>query len=256
MNENDGPAVWRNWKFWLFLLLMAGAWALWYWAAGVAPFLLRPDDPRNRAFWAWAGDDSAARDSLLTRQRETCPNAPFVLPSDGFVGLFYADPRAPYTSRNPHQGIDIFSPGAPGVTAVYAAYDGYVSRESHWRSSLIIRIPDDPRQPGRQIWLYYTHMADQMGNSFIVEAIPPGTRELFVARGAFLGYTGDYNGEAARQIWTHLHFSIVLDDGRGHYLNELDFDNTLDPSPYLGMRLHYDCADIPAACAANPFCSD
>jgi peptidoglycan LD-endopeptidase LytH len=152
------------------------------------------------------------------------------LPSEGFVGLFYADPRAPYTPRNPHQGIDIFSPDEPGVTPVYAAYDGYVTRESHWRSSLIIRIPDDPLQPGRQIWLYYTHLADQAGNSFIINTIPPGTRDLFVEQGTFLGYMGEFNGESGRPIWVHLHFSIVKDDGRANYLNELDFDNTIDPS--------------------------
>jgi len=36
----------------------------------------------------------------------------------------------------------------------------------------------------------------------------------------------------------HLHFSIVLDDGQGRFLNELDINNTLDPSPYLGLQLN------------------
>jgi peptidoglycan LD-endopeptidase LytH len=244
----------KKWPAFIAALAGLGLWSLWYLAAGALPFLLRPDDPRNQAFWHWSDGVPATREALTTVQREVCPGAPFVLPSDGFVGLFYADPRAPYTPRSPHQGIDIFSPGPPGATPIYAAYDGYVSRESHWRSSLIIRVPDDPLQPGRQIWLYYTHMADQEGNSFIIEAIPPGTRDKFVERGAFLGYAGDFNGDSTRTIWTHLHFSIVRDDGRGHYLNELDFAATFDPSPYLGMRLHYDCAEIPATCAAQPYC--
>ncbi|MGH2521877.1 MAG: hypothetical protein ACRDH2_05165 [Anaerolineales bacterium] len=34
----------------------------------------------------------------------------------------------------------------------------------------------------------------------------------------------------------HLHFSIVQDDGRGRFKNELKIENTLDPSPYLGLR--------------------
>jgi peptidoglycan LD-endopeptidase LytH len=245
----------NKWGACLLLVLGVSGLALWYLAAGVVPFLLQPDDPRNRAFWAWADGEVATREALVTVQRESCPGAPFILPSEGFVGLFYADPRAPYTPRNPHQGIDIFSPGEPGVTPVYAAHDGYISRESHWRSSLILRIPDDPLQPGRQIWLYYTHMADQAGSSFIVNAIPPGTQELFVKQGMLLGYTGDYNGESARPIWVHLHFSIVKDDGKGNYLNELDFNNTIDPSPYLGMRLHYSCAAIPVSCTADPTCS-
>jgi peptidoglycan LD-endopeptidase LytH len=244
----------RKWATAVFILLGLVLLAGWYWAAGIVPFVLQPDDPRNRAFWAWAGGEPADRETLITVKQEPCPGAPFILPSEGFVGLFYADPRAPYTPRNPHQGIDIFSPGEPGVTPVYAAYDGYVTRESHWRSSLILRIPDDPLQSGRQIWLYHTHMADQEGNSFIIEAIPPGTRELFVEQGTFLGYTGDYNGESARPVWVHLHFSIVKDDDRGNYLNELDFDNTIDPSPYLGMKLNYACAAVPVTCTADPAC--
>jgi len=36
----------------------------------------------------------------------------------------------------------------------------------------------------------------------------------------------------------HLHFSIVKDDGNGQFLNELKIQNTLDPSPYLGLPLN------------------
>src|SRR5690606_41026605 len=53
----------------------------------------------------------------------------------------------------------------------------------------------------------------------------------------------DYNGNSPRTVWTHLHFSIVRDDGSGHYTNELEFANTLDPSPYLGMEVHYERAE-------------
>ncbi|MEZ4516970.1 MAG: hypothetical protein R3C44_09080 [Chloroflexota bacterium] len=57
-------------------------------------------------------------------------------------------------------------------------------------------MPDDPLQPGRQIWLYYAHMADREGNSFIVDAFPPGISEVYVEQGTLLGYTGDYNGDS------------------------------------------------------------
>jgi len=30
----------------------------------------------------------------------------------------------------------------------------------------------------------------------------------------------------------------VRDDGTGNYLNELDFENTLDPSPYFRLPLN------------------
>ena len=217
-------------------------------------FLLNIDDPRNRAFVQWATGDETERATLITAQREACPGAPFILPTDGFIGLLYEDPRGPYSNSNPHQGIDIFSEGEAGVTPVYAAYDGYLSREAGWRSALILRVPDDPLRPGNQIWLYYTHMADRDGNSFIVEAFPPGATEVFVEQGTLLGYTGDFNGNAARSIWVHLHFSIVQDDGNGRYLNELEFTNTLDPSPYLGMALNYQCVPAATGCTAQATC--
>lgn len=211
-------------------------------------------DPRSEAFLQWANGDMETRAELITVQRESCPDAPFVLPTDGYIGLLYEDPRGPYSAVNPHQGIDIFSNTDPGVNPVYAAYDGYVTRENDWRSALIIRVPEDPLQSGRPIWLYYAHMADRAGNSFIQDAFPPGTREKYVEQGTLLGYTGDYNGNSARTIWVHLHFSIVKDDGNGRYANELEFDNTLDPSPYLGMAVNVACAPTVPACTTTPTC--
>ncbi len=203
----------------------------------------------------WFLGDEAQRQALITTQRERCPGAPFVLPADGFIGLLYADPNGPYSAAAPHQGIDIFSPGERGQTPVYAAYDGYITREDSWRSALIQRVPDDPLQPGRSIWLYYAHMADPEGNSYIEPAFPPGTRDLFVPQGTLLGYTGDYNGDSLRTISVHLHFSIVRDDGRGDYTNELEFANTLDPSLYLGMPLNAACPVETIGCVPNPVCS-
>jgi murein DD-endopeptidase MepM/ murein hydrolase activator NlpD len=213
-------------------------------------------EPPNQRFIQWWQGEPAEREALITVQREACPGAPFILPADGYIGLLYGDPRGPYSDERPHQGIDIFSSGEPGETPVYAAYDGYLTREENWRSSVIIRVPDDPLRPGRQIWLYYTHMADRSGeNDFIEDAFPPGTREKFVPQGTLLGYTGDYNGNALRTVWVHLHFSIVLDDSNGSYRNELEFANTLDPSPYLAMPLNQACAAPVVACTPNPACA-
>ncbi len=205
-------------------------------------------DPQNRAFFAWAQGDAATREALVTVRREPCPGAPFILPADGFVGLLYGDPRGPYSRSRPHQGIDIFSATDPGITPVYAAYDGYITREPDWVSTLIQRVPADPFRPDEQIWLYYTHMAGTDGNDFIEAAFPRGTREVFVQQGTLLGYTGNYNGDSPRSVWTHLHFSIVRDDGAGNYLNELEFANTQDPSPYLGMAVDFDGAGVASGC--------
>ncbi len=245
----------RNRLFKLLVVFLLAIFATYFINQGIG-YVRLFNDPRSQTFLQWSQGDATARAELITTQHETCPGAPFILPTDGFIGLLYADPRGPYSSSNPHQGIDIFSEGEPGMTPVYAAYDGYVTRDASWRSALIMRVPDDPLHPGNQIWLYYAHMANREGNSFIEPAFPPGTSELFVKQGTLLGYTGDYNGNSPRTIWVHLHFSIVKDDGNGRFLNELDFANTLDPSPYLGIAVNYECAATTAGCTAQPTCEN
>lgn len=164
-----------------------------------------------------------------------CGNAPFIMPATGYIGYLWGDSFQP---GHAHQGLDIFAGTEVGLTPVYAAYAGYLTRNADWKSAVIIRIPDDPLQPGRQIWTYYAHMADPSGSSFIVEDFPPGTQEKFVEAGTLLGYQGNYSGNPAAPTGVHLHISIVLDNGQGGYLNELDIDNTLDPSPYFGLQLN------------------
>lgn len=164
-----------------------------------------------------------------------CGSAPFMLPSKGFIGYLWDDSFKPF---HRHQGIDIFPGTEAGKTPIYAPYDGFLTREEGWLSSLIIRIPQDPLNPDRQIWLYMTHLADAEGNSFIDSAFPPGTYDKPVFAGDLLGFQGDYSGNPARPVGVHLHFSIVKDDGMGNYLNELDIANTLDPTPYFGFELN------------------
>ena len=206
--------------------------------------------PENANLIDWGTGGQATRQSLIANQPQPCAGAPFIVPTDGFIGLLYSDPRGPYSNANPHQGIDIFSSNrlTPGLEPVYAAFDGFVTRESDWVSSLIQRVPSDPFQPQRQLWLYYTHMAGRDGNDYIIDEIPPGTSEFFVKQGSLIGYTGNYNGGSPRPIWTHLHFSIVKDNGDGYYLNELDFNNTVDPSPYLGLPVNFQCIENTVGC--------
>lgn len=176
------------------------------------------------------------REVGLVQARQYCGEAPFMMPTDGLVGFIWDDSFYP---GHRHQGLDIFGGAGSGVTPVYAAYDGYLTREEGWKSSLIIRIPQDPLQPDRQIWAYYTHLADASGDvSYIEPAFPAGISEVYVAAGTLLGYQGNYSGDPDNPVGIHLHFSIVLDDGQGRYLNELEIGNTLDPSPYFGLRLN------------------
>ena len=178
-----------------------------------------------------------------------CGEAPFLMPTRGLIGYTWDDT---FKIGHRHQGIDIFAGTEIGITPVYAAYDGYLTRLTDWKSTVIIRIPSDPLQPGRQIWTYYTHMADAQGNSLISLDFPPGTSEVSVKAGTLLGYQGNYSGDAANPVGVHLHFSIVRDDGSGLYLNELEINNTLDPSPYFGLTLnHNDRPTYPIKCAAT-----
>jgi murein DD-endopeptidase MepM/ murein hydrolase activator NlpD len=203
-------------------------------AIGTAYYTYRPNAARLEKFYLWIRNPASRPDWKLTAGTQ-CGSAPFLFPTDGFVGFLWGDSFRP---GHAHQGIDIFAGMEAGVTRVIAAYPGYLRRLPDWKSSVIVRVPSDPLQPGGQIWLYYTHMADQHGNSFISEEFPPGTSEVFIEAGTFLGYQGDYSGNPDNPVGVHLHFSIVEDDGSGQFKNELEIANTLDPSPYLGLPLN------------------
>lgn len=164
-----------------------------------------------------------------------CNNAPFISPTDGFIGFLWEDSFRPF---HRHQGVDIFGGSSPGITPVYAVADGYLTREVTWKSSLTIRVPSDPLQPGRQIWVYYTHLADPEGKSTILSKFSPGISDIPIRQGDLLGYQGNYSGDPGNPVGVHLHISILKDDGHGHYLNELKIKNTLDPSRYFGLPLN------------------
>jgi peptidoglycan LD-endopeptidase LytH len=185
-------------------------------------------------FLEWARNPEAHADWTIS-DNERCRDSVFQFPSGGYIGFLWGDSFRP---GHTHQGLDIFSGEEAGIAPVYAAYDGYLTRLPDWKSSLIVRIPSNPLKPGEQIWTYYTHLADPDGKSFISEEFPPGTYEVFVKAGTFLGTMGNYSGNPRNPVGVHLHFSIVKDDGSGKYLNELDFDNTLDPSPYFNLPLN------------------
>ena len=203
-------------------------------AAATSYYTYRPNAARLDKFHQWRRNPASHPDWKLAAGTQ-CGSAPFLFPTDGFAGFLWGDS---FGLRHTHQGIDIFAGTDVGVTRVISAYPGYLTRLPEWKSAVIVRVPSDPLQPGRQIWLYYTHMADQNGNSFISPEFPAGTSEEFIEAGTFLGYQGDYSGDPNNPTGIHLHFSIVQDDGNGQFKNELDIRNTLDPSPYLGLPLN------------------
>ena len=181
---------------------------------------------------------------------DRCDDAVFIYPTSGYIGFLWDDSFRP---GHRHSGIDIFGGEEPGDTPVVAAADGYLTRLPDWKSSIIIRVPDDPLVPGRQVWLYYTHMASVAGKSFIDEAYPAGSMEIPVRAGDLLGYQGNYSGDPVNPTGVHLHFSIVRDDGSGEFLNELEIANTLDPSPYFRLPLNgkNNTGDVPLCSTSN-----
>lgn len=189
---------------------------------------------RSRNLLAYLRNPQSHTD-WVTEAGQRCEEAPFVMPSSGYIGYLWEDS---FRIGHRHQGIDIFGGGEPGEVPVYAAHDGYLTRLPDWKSTVIIRIPSDPLNPSTQIWTYYTHMAYESGESLIVSNFPPGSSEVFVKAGTLLGYQGNYSGTPDTPTGVHLHFSIVRDDGEGRFLNELEIKNTLDPSPYLGLLLN------------------
>ena len=203
-------------------------------AAVTAYYTYRPNIIRVNKFREWMKNPASRPDWKLAAGSQ-CGYAPFLFPTDGMVGFLWGDLMG---KLHKHQGIDIFAGTDVGITQVVSAYPGYLTRLPDWKSSVIVRVPSDPLDPGTQIWLYYTHMADNEGNSFIAGGFPAGTSEKYIEAGTLLGYQGNYSGDPGNPVGVHLHFSIVKDDGNGKFLNELDINNTLDPSPYLGLPLN------------------
>ncbi len=201
-----------------FLLLGAGFWVV---DSG--------DSYVRAALWLL---DPAARSAWTVTAGERCGDAPLLIPSTGYVGFGWDDAFYP---GHHHSGIDVFGPdGRDGVTPVVAAYAGYLTREENWRSSVILRHPD--LLPDEEVWTYYTHMASRNGRtSYVDEAFPVGTVEMFVEAGTLLGYQGTWSGGWWRPMGRHLHFSVVRSTAEGGYANEQEIDNTLNPLPLLGL---------------------
>ena len=56
---------------------------------------------------------------------QTCGDAPFQMPTDGYIGFLWGDS---FRVGHHHQGLDIFGGQDAGLTPVYAAYPGYLTR--------------------------------------------------------------------------------------------------------------------------------
>jgi hypothetical protein len=199
-------------------------------------YFFSPSSPRWSQYRPYLKDNTILGEARL-EPGVICGEAPFAFPTSGVIfGLW----NQSYRPGHIHAGLDIFSGTQPGVIPNYSVYPGYITRKPEWISTVIIRIPSDPLNPVRQIWTYYTHMANAAGTeSYISAEFPAGTEEVFIPAGTYLGRQGNYSGNPNNPTGLHLHFSVVKDDGQGQFLNELEINNTFDPTPYFEMALNH-----------------
>src|SRR5512147_2164861 len=117
-------------------------------AAVTAYYMYHPNAVRVSKFRQWIRNPASHPDWKLAAGSQ-CGSAPFVFPTDGFAGFLWGDS---FGLRKTHQGIDIFAGTDVGITQVVSAYPGYLTRQSDWKSAVIVRVPNEPLQPGQQIW--------------------------------------------------------------------------------------------------------
>lgn len=89
----------------------------------------------------WIRNSQAHPDWAVRAGTRCRADAPFIIPTDGFIGYLWDDS---FKAGHRHQGIDIFGGTEVGLTPVVATYPGYPTRLSNWRSSVIVRVPEDP----------------------------------------------------------------------------------------------------------------
>lgn len=214
----------------ILLLVVAGS--LWWWRQG-------PPSAQMTRLRSWF-DNPEVHANWAIRVGQRCGDAPMLLPTNGYIGFGWDDSFRP---GHRHSGLDIFGPdNENGVTPIVAAHNGYLTRETSWKSTVIIRHPNFPAVPaagieaGEQIWTYYTHMASRDGaDSYIASDFPPGTYEHYVEAGTVLGYQGNWGGSPWQLTGRHLHFSVVKSNGDDGYLDERELVNTYNPIFLLGL---------------------
>jgi hypothetical protein len=155
---------------------------------------------------------------------EVCAGAPWRLPSSGVLGV-----------RWQAGGLEFYGRGNARAVPVYAVADGLLTRLPDWLDAVAIQH-DDPLQPGRKVWSYYTGMADGNGaDSYVAPEFPPGAAQIPVTAGQLLGYQGTWSGRAQWPMWMHVGFFVVPAEAPGAVpvLPGL----AQDPSPYLGLAI-------------------
>jgi DNA-directed RNA polymerase subunit beta' len=79
---------------------------------------------RTARLLAWFNEPGAHPEWAI-RRGQRCAGAPFIFPTDGYIGFVWGDSFRP---GHNHQGLDIFGGGDVNQTPVIAAYSGYLTR--------------------------------------------------------------------------------------------------------------------------------
>ena len=158
--------------------------------------------------------------------KESCPNAPWLLPTYGLMGVQWKE-----------GGLDFHGWGNEGEVPVYAVADGLLTRLPNRVDAVAILHPD-PLRPGKKVWTVYADMGGMDGvKSHVLPGFPPGTKDLPVRAGQLLGYQGKWSGRAMWPTGIHLHFAIVQAAVNDAFPEPLTPADLLDPSLYLGLAL-------------------
>lgn len=224
------------WLLFAAVVLLIAVGAVAWWVFRPAEFVT---SGRVRRLQGWIYDASLFPDWGI-EMGQRCGDAPMLFPTTGFIGVEYGDSFRP---GHNHSGFDIFSPaGEENITPIIAAYDGYLTREADWFSTVIIQHPEFTQEypelaQGETLWTYYTHMGSTDGTmSFVSDEFPAGTYNKFVEAGTLLGFQGRWSGTPDSPTGLHLHFSIVKSTADGGFDDETDYRNTYDPVAFLGVE--------------------
>jgi hypothetical protein len=163
---------------------------------------------------------------ILTKSVESCPGAPWRLPSDGSLGVRSTDGQVHFLGQ-----------GKEGSIPVYAVADGSLTRLRGWVDAVAV-LHEDPLRAGKKVWAVYGGMAAANStDSFIVEDFPAGSRDIPVQSGQLLGYQGTWSGTPLWRTWIHTSFAITQAAQNEVFSKTLTLPNILDPVPYLGLSL-------------------
>ncbi len=165
-----------------------------------------------------------------------CYDAPFQFPDNGFIGWIWKDPAAlpapPAGDGHLHTGIDVWPFGGQG-SPVYPLADGYIRRIGNGKGLDALNLWFPSVNGGTEV--YYAHI--KVDPKFI----PPGNDKALSIEVNIAVKATDVLGTVYGENWIHL--SIGSTNGPYSPHNDLDPNQTQDPSPYFQASLNYPTGD-------------